>query len=81
MAVVAVPCSGAWKGCGSLQAQGHVSVALAKGAKALTGFRKADLQACCDRDYIVSPTVLSHLSNSNNDQVVYSQLTSCWVAG
>lgn len=39
--------------------------------RALTGFKKADLQGCCDRDYFVSSTVPSHLSNSNNDQVFF----------
>lgn len=43
----------------SLQVQGHVEDALAKGAKALTGGKKADLQAPYDKGYFFSPTVLS----------------------
>ena len=43
----------------SLQVQGHVDDALAKGAKALTGGKKADLQAPYDKGYFFSPTVLS----------------------
>ena len=42
-----------------LQVQGHVDDALAKGAKALTGGKKADLQAPYDKGYFFTPTVLS----------------------
>lgn len=42
-----------------MQVQGHVDDALAKGAKALTGGKKADLQAPYDKGYFFAPTVLS----------------------
>lgn len=39
--------------------QGHVDDALAQGAKALTGGKKAELQAPYDKGYFFAPTVLS----------------------
>ena len=42
-----------------MQVQGHVDDAVAKGAKALTGGSKPDLQAPYDKGFFFSPTVLS----------------------
>jgi len=39
--------------------QGHVDDALAKGAKALTGGKRPDMQAPYDKGYFFEPTVLS----------------------
>ena len=45
-----------------VQVQGHVDDALSKGAKALTGGSKPDLQAPYDKGFFFSPTVLSECS-------------------
>lgn len=42
-----------------MQVQGHVDDALAKGAKALTGGKRPDMQAPYDKGYFFEPTVLS----------------------
>lgn len=42
-----------------VQVQGHVDDALAKGAKALTGGKRPEMQAPYDKGYFFSPTVLS----------------------